>query len=77
MEGGVLLRSIGAEGFLSFGDRVTLEVGSGLTVVTGPNGVGKSNLGRCLDLARAAIGRTAGDPAADRLDLYRDAGPAR
>jgi hypothetical protein len=70
----VLLRSIYAEDFLSFGDRVTLEVGSGLTVVTGPNGVGKSNLGRCLDLGRAVIGRAAGDPAADRLDLYRDAG---
>jgi hypothetical protein len=70
----MLLRSISAEGFLSFGDQLTLDVSPGLTVVTGPNGVGKSNLGRCLDLGRAAIGRTAGDPAFDRLDLYRDAG---
>lgn len=70
----MLLRSIRAEAFLSFGEPVVLEVGEGLTVVTGPNGVGKSNLGRCLDLARAAIGRAAGDPAADRLELYRGAG---
>jgi hypothetical protein len=74
LEGSVLLRFIRSDGFLSFGVPVTLEVGPGLTVVTGPNGVGKSNLGRCLDLGRAAIGRAAGEPAADRLDLYKDAG---
>jgi len=72
--GRVLLRSIWCEGFLSFREATELEVGPGLTVVTDPNGVGKSNLGRCLDLGRAAIGRAAGDPAADRLDLYKDAG---
>ena len=62
------------QGFLSFGALTELELGPGLTVVVGPNGVGKSNLGRCLDLTRAVIGRAAGDPAAERLDLYKDAG---
>jgi AAA domain, putative AbiEii toxin, Type IV TA system len=70
----MLLRSIWSEGFLSFGQPAQLDVSSGLTVVTGPNGVGKSNLGRCLDLGRAVIGRAAGDPAADRLEQYKDAG---
>ncbi|HET9895511.1 MAG TPA: AAA family ATPase [Streptosporangiaceae bacterium] len=70
----MLLRRIQAPGFLSFDEPTELVLDEGLTVVTGPNGVGKSNLGRCLELCRAAIGRTAGDPVADRLDLYRDAG---
>ncbi|HEY3955264.1 MAG TPA: TOPRIM nucleotidyl transferase/hydrolase domain-containing protein [Streptosporangiaceae bacterium] len=70
----MLLKSIEAAGFLSFGGQVKLEVGPGLTVVTGPNGAGKSNLGRCLDLARAVIGRAADQPAAERLDLYEQAG---
>jgi hypothetical protein len=70
----VFLGSIWAQGFLSFGAPTELELGPGLTVVVGPNGVGKSNMGRCLDLGRAVIGRAAGDPAADRLDLYKDAG---
>lgn len=70
----MLLRSVWSKGFLSFGEAVHLRVDPGLTVVTGPNGAGKSNLGRCLEVGRAAIGRAAGDPAADRLDVYRDAG---
>lgn len=65
---------IEAEGFLSFGQRVRLDVGAGLTVVTGPNAAGKSNLGRCLDLARAVLGRVSGDPAAGRRDLYEGVG---
>ncbi len=72
--GGLILEWIEPDGFLSFGQRVRLEVGSGLTVVTGPNGAGKSNLGRCLDLARAVLGRASGDPAAGRLGVYEDAG---
>ncbi len=68
------LRQIEAEQFLSVGDRVLLEVAPGLTVITGPNGVGKTNLGACLDLARAVVGRAAGDPAAERLGLYESAG---
>jgi hypothetical protein len=70
----VLLRWIEADGFLSFGQQVHVDVGPGLTVVTGPNGAGKSNLGRSLDYVRAVIGRAGGDPAAERLDLYDDAG---
>jgi AAA domain, putative AbiEii toxin, Type IV TA system/AAA domain len=70
----VILRSIEADGFLSFGRPVRLELGAGLTVVTGPNGAGKSNLGRCLDLARAAVGQEDGDLATERLDFYKDAG---
>jgi len=70
----VLLRRIRAAGFLSFGENMELAVEPGLTVVTGPNGVGKSNLGRCLEVCRAAIGRSADDPAAERLDLYKDSG---
>ncbi len=70
----MLLRQIEAEQFLSVGDRVRLEVGPGLTVITGPNGVGKTNLGACLDLGRAVVGRAAGDPAAERLALYESAG---
>ena len=63
----MLLRAIEAERFLSVGDRVHLDVPPGLTVVTGPNGVGKTNLGACLDLGRAAVGRAGGDPAAERI----------
>jgi energy-coupling factor transporter ATP-binding protein EcfA2 len=70
----VLLRSIEAHGFLSFGQPVRLELGQGLTVLTGPNGAGKSNLGRCLDLALAAVAQTGSGPATERLDLYKDAG---
>jgi hypothetical protein len=70
----VLLQLIEADGFLSFGRLTRLKVGPGLIVVTGPNGAGKSNLGRCLDLARAAIGHAGDDPARERLDLYDDAG---
>lgn len=70
----VLLRGVEAERFLSFGDRVRLDMGPGLTVVTGPNGAGKTDLGLPLDLARAVIGRAASDPAAVRLGLYESAG---
>src|ERR1022692_276582 len=73
--GRVRLRWVEAEGFLSFGGRVRLELGPGLTVVTGPNAAGKSNLGRCLDVARAAVESVLGDTAARvRLSLYDDAG---
>jgi AAA domain, putative AbiEii toxin, Type IV TA system len=71
----VLLRWVEAEGFLSFGERVRLDVGPSLTVVTGPNAAGKSNLGRCLDVARAVVESTWGDEdALRRLSLYEDAG---
>ncbi|HET7017537.1 MAG TPA: hypothetical protein VFI65_26680 [Streptosporangiaceae bacterium] len=70
----MFLRSIEADGFLSFGRHARLAVGEGLTVVTGPNGAGKSNLGRCLELARAVVGRVSRDPVAERLAVYEDAG---
>jgi hypothetical protein len=71
----VLLRSVEAEGFLSYGRLVRLEVGPGLTVVTGPNAAGKSNLGRCLDVVRAVVQSASGDAVArQRLELYKDAG---
>jgi energy-coupling factor transporter ATP-binding protein EcfA2 len=69
----VLLRWIEADGFLSFGRGVRLNVDAGLTVVTGPNAAGKSNLGRCLDVAVAVLAG-GGDQARRRLDLYEDAG---
>ena len=69
----MLLKRIEASGFLSFHLTTGLNIGPGLTVVTGPNAAGKSNLGRCLDLARAVLAPN-GHPEANRLDLYQDAG---
>ena len=51
----MFLRRIKINGFLSFGRPAELSLGAGLTVVTGPNAAGKSNIGRCLDLARAVL----------------------
>src|ERR1022692_2095584 len=68
----VFLRRIKIDGFLSFGQPAELNLGPGLTVVTGPNAAGKSNIGRCLDVARAVLAAH-DDPEAERLDLYRDA----
>jgi hypothetical protein len=63
------------EDFLSFGGVTRVTLGPGLTVVTGPNAAGKSNLGRCLDAARAAVCRAAGNAEGSaRLDLYEDTG---
>lgn len=72
----MLLHSVEAERFLSFGDRMRLDVGPGLTVVTGPNGVGKTNLGACLDLGRVIVARAAGVSGTDqdRVALYEGAG---
>jgi AAA domain len=69
----VFLRRIKIDGFLSFGQPAELNLGPGLTVVTGPNAAGKSNIGRCLDAARAVLAAH-DDPEAERLDLYHDAG---
>lgn len=69
----MFLRRMKIDGFLSFGRPVELRLGRGLTVVTGPNAAGKSNIGRCLDVARAVLAAH-GTPEADRLDLYQDAG---
>jgi hypothetical protein len=70
----MLVHAVEAEDFLSFGKRERLEVDRSLLVVTGPNGVGKTNLGACLDLASAAVGRAAGEPDTDHLAKYASAG---
>ena len=69
----VFLRRIEIDRFLSFGRPAGLNLGPGLTVVTGPNAAGKSNIGRCLDVARAVV-TAHDDPEAERLDLFQDAG---
>jgi hypothetical protein len=69
----LFLRRIEIDGFLSFGQHAELNLGPGLTVVTGPNAAGKSNIGRCLDVARAVLAAH-DDPETERLDLYQDAG---
>jgi hypothetical protein len=69
----VLLGRILARDFLAFDD-LDLAVGPGLTVITGPNGVGKTNLGRCLDLARAVVAQHAGDAVGGAVDLFQSAG---
>jgi ABC-type transport system involved in cytochrome c biogenesis ATPase subunit len=64
----MLLRAVEAERFLSVGARVRLDMPAGLTVVTGPNGVGKTNLGRAwisgvlLSGGRGVILRPSGWP---------------
>jgi hypothetical protein len=70
----MLLRTVEAERFLSFRDRVRLQLDEGLTVVTGPNGAGKTNLGLCIDLVRTVIASASGVPDAGRLDRYQSAG---
>ena len=69
----MFLRRIEIDRFLSFGLPAELNLGPGLTVVTGPNAAGKSNIGRCLDVARAVLAAH-DDPEAERLDLYQGAG---
>jgi len=49
----VYLRRLELQGFKSFPERTTLELGPGLTAVVGPNGSGKSNL---ADAIRWALG---------------------
>lgn len=49
----VYLRRLEIQGFKSFPERTTLELGPGLTAVVGPNGSGKSNL---ADAIRWALG---------------------
>ncbi|MBC7340039.1 MAG: chromosome segregation protein SMC [Firmicutes bacterium] len=49
----MLLRRIEIVGFKSFADRISLELGPGVTAIVGPNGTGKSNL---ADAVRWALG---------------------
>jgi hypothetical protein len=67
------LTSVEAANFLSFKD-FKLAVGSGRTIITGPNGVGKSNVGRCLELARAALANATGNREGLALELFANAG---
>ena len=38
------LKSIRAQGFKSFADKLDLEINEGITGIVGPNGSGKSNI---------------------------------
>lgn len=60
---------IAAQGFMSF-SRIELVLDAGTTVVTGPNAVGKSNLGRIIDVIRLVVASHAGSERRNRLDLY-------
>jgi len=52
----LLLKTLSLVGFKSFADRTRLEFGSGVNVVVGPNGTGKSNL---LDAVAWCLGTQA------------------
>ena len=70
----MLIKSVGVMNVFSF-PSLHAELGSGTTIVTGPNGVGKSNLGRCLDLACSVVEFYARDnPGADRTVAFQSAG---
>jgi hypothetical protein len=69
----VLLTRIEARDFLSF-PYFDFEPGPGLTVITGPNGVGKTNVGRCLDLASTVLAQLRGFAESRNLDLFQSAG---
>ncbi|WP_333761268.1 AAA family ATPase [Streptomyces sp. IBSBF 2390] len=60
---------IAAQEFMSF-SRIELELDAGTTVVTGPNAVGKSNLGRIIDVVRLVVSSHAGSERRNRLDVY-------
>lgn len=66
--------SISAANVFSF-PSLYAELGPGTTIVTGPNGVGKSNLGRCLDLVCSVMELYARDNSrVDRASAYEAAG---
>ncbi|MEU7116139.1 AAA family ATPase [Streptomyces sp. NPDC046182] len=67
------ISKITAQDFLSFGE-LSMELGQGLTVVTGPNAAGKSNLGQVLSAASAFLGRHRDSEQRDLLSLYKQAG---
>ncbi|MEY9812655.1 MULTISPECIES: TOPRIM nucleotidyl transferase/hydrolase domain-containing protein [Streptomyces] len=64
---------ITAQGFLSFAE-LSMDLGQGLTVVTGPNAAGKSNLCQVLTAVSAFLGRHRDSEQRDLLSLYEQAG---
>lgn len=64
---------ITAQGFLSFAE-LSMDLGQGLTVVTGPNAAGKSNLCQVLSAVSACLGRYRDSEQRDLLSLYEQAG---
>ncbi|MFF2011545.1 AAA family ATPase [Streptomyces sp. NPDC058195] len=64
---------ITAHNFLSFAE-FGMDVGEGLTVVTGPNAAGKSNLGQVLNAVSAFLSRHRDGDQRDLLSLYEQAG---
>ncbi|MFE2426991.1 TOPRIM nucleotidyl transferase/hydrolase domain-containing protein [Streptomyces sp. NPDC059373] len=64
---------ITAQGFLSFAE-LSMDMGQGLTVVTGPNAAGKSNLCQVLSVVSAFLGRHLDPEQRDLLFLYEQAG---
>ena len=47
------LKEIRAQGFKSFADKISIELGTGITGIVGPNGSGKSNV---VDAVRWVLG---------------------
>jgi hypothetical protein len=66
---GMRITHVSAHDFMSF-SRIQLALGSGTTVVTGPNAVGKSNLGRIIDVIRLVVASHAGSDRGSQLDVY-------
>ncbi|MDX3804603.1 AAA family ATPase, partial [Streptomyces sp. AK04-3B] len=64
---------ITAQGFLSFAE-LSMDLGQGLTVVTGPNAAGKSNLCQVLTAVSAFLGRHRDSEQRELLSLYEQAG---
>ncbi|MEU5332122.1 TOPRIM nucleotidyl transferase/hydrolase domain-containing protein [Streptomyces asoensis] len=64
---------ITAQGFLSFAE-LSMDLGQGLTVVTGPNAAGKSNLCQVLTAVSVFLGRYRDSEQRELLSLYEQAG---
>ncbi|MFF9164096.1 TOPRIM nucleotidyl transferase/hydrolase domain-containing protein [Streptomyces longwoodensis] len=69
----VKIGRITAQGFLSFAE-LSMDLGQGLTVVTGPNAAGKSNLCQILTAVSAFLGRHRDSEQRELLSLYEQAG---